>query len=471
MMNQNHRVLLLATIIFNMAAPGFCATAEFYKDRAFAKEAKKDFDGAIADYTKAIKLAPKDPDAYTFRGIAKNHKGDIEGAIADYTSAIEIANHPYDERWIALAYSSRGAAKQEKGDLDGAIADYTEAIPHHAKDDAHRDLFLAGDYTSRGIAKQNKGDFDGAIADYTKALTFRPNDPAASKQLSAAKLAKPIALKIAAAGCCFTTADDYFNAGFVKAAEKNFSEAIADYTKALELKPNDPVAYSARGNAKRDNGDFDGAIADYTKTLELRPNNPATYSARGSAKRDKGDFDGAIADYTKALELKPNDPATSEQLHAATYAKLAKPIDTNYFSSFRLTDRKPVAYRAYSGPALPPQHKAILTLNHVLVSNVDGQRLPLCYSGDITCTPIGPIELLPGEHSITFSFGNDPKNTLAPATISGAPPIQRSLTVEAGKVYSAQRHWQNAGDCTVSRGSTSSTVSCQIVWSVDITEK
>src|SRR5208283_2227106 len=61
-----------------------------------------------------------------------------------------------------------------------------------------------------------------------------------------------------------------------------------------------------RGSAKGIKGDWDGAIADYTKAIDLKPDFAIAYCSRGSAEAMKGEWDGAIADYTKALKLKPD---------------------------------------------------------------------------------------------------------------------------------------------------------------------
>jgi len=62
---------------------------------AYAKRGKErlnsgDFDGAIADYSKAIEMNPEFVDAYAQRGVAREHKGDMQGAKADYSKSIEI---------------------------------------------------------------------------------------------------------------------------------------------------------------------------------------------------------------------------------------------------------------------------------------------------------------------------------------------------------------------------------------------
>jgi Flp pilus assembly protein TadD len=96
-------------------------TAAGYNASAQAKSDKGDYDGAIADYTKAIALGATDPATYDGRGHAKESKDDLDGAIADYSKVIEL------DPTNADAYNDRGFAKESKGDLDGAAADLNKA--------------------------------------------------------------------------------------------------------------------------------------------------------------------------------------------------------------------------------------------------------------------------------------------------------------------------------------------------------
>ena len=121
--------LLLLSLLFIVACHSqMPSTADGYNNRGMARKAKGDLDGAIADYTKAIEIDPRDAHAYYNRGIARDDKGDHDGAIVDYTKAIEI-----DPRY-APAYNNRGIARRARGDLDGAIADYTKAIEIDPRD-------------------------------------------------------------------------------------------------------------------------------------------------------------------------------------------------------------------------------------------------------------------------------------------------------------------------------------------------
>ena len=59
------------------------------------------YQGAIADFSRAIEINAQDDDAYYNRGVVKDKLKNYQGAIADYSKAIEI--NPQN----ALAYSNR----------------------------------------------------------------------------------------------------------------------------------------------------------------------------------------------------------------------------------------------------------------------------------------------------------------------------------------------------------------------------
>ena len=66
-------------------------------------------------------------------------------------------------------------------------------------------------------------------------------------------------------------ANDYYFRGNAYNALKKYEEAIADYTKAIELAPKDANNYRARGSAYSNLKKYPEAFADYTKAIELDP--------------------------------------------------------------------------------------------------------------------------------------------------------------------------------------------------------
>lgn len=101
------------------------------------------------------------------------------------------------------------------------------------------------------------------------------------------------------------TAMDYFRRANEFAKQRNYEEAIENYTEGLKLDPKFVAAYNNRGNAYGDKGEYDKAIEDYNKAIELDQKLATAYNNRGCVYDDKKEYDKAIEDYNKAIELDP----------------------------------------------------------------------------------------------------------------------------------------------------------------------
>ena len=67
---------------------------------------------------------------------------------------------------------------------------------------------------------------------------------------------------------CKDSAEEYSKIGYSKYILTDFKGAIADFTKAIEINPNDAVYYYKRGLSKNELKDYKGAISDYTRAIE-----------------------------------------------------------------------------------------------------------------------------------------------------------------------------------------------------------
>ena len=63
-----------------------------------------------------------------------------------------------------------------------------------------------------------------------------------------------------------------------------YYDAIEDYNKAIELNPNNELAYHNRANAEYNIGLYDEAIKDYNKVMELNPNANIVYCDKNNLK-------------------------------------------------------------------------------------------------------------------------------------------------------------------------------------------
>lgn len=117
-----HIGLLIICLWFAGCDSSHSPEADDYCTKGVAKADKGDLDGAIEDFTMAIKLDPNEATAYNNRGFAKYEKGDCDNAIPDFDMAIKLKPN------YAKAYGNRGLAKKKKDDLKGALEDFETAI-------------------------------------------------------------------------------------------------------------------------------------------------------------------------------------------------------------------------------------------------------------------------------------------------------------------------------------------------------
>jgi Flp pilus assembly protein TadD len=114
-----------------------------------------------------------------------------------------------------------------------------------------------------------------------------------------------------------TPAKTYFDQGHKEAENGDFQKAIPDYTEAIRLAPDYAIAYLNRAMAYNKLDQYDNAISDFTKVIELKPD-ALTYFYRGLVYNELKQYGNAISDFTKAIQLKP-DPLTYNNRGIAYY--------------------------------------------------------------------------------------------------------------------------------------------------------
>ena len=116
-----------------------------------------------------------------------------------------------------------------------------------------------------------------------------------------------IALLLAACTSGAVSATEQFEIGQKYLTELNYTEAVASFTEAIKLDPNNIQAYMGRAEAYKGLKQYNDAKADYTTAIEKADEMPYTqaqaYTGRAEVCDLTEDTEGAESDYSAAIEL------------------------------------------------------------------------------------------------------------------------------------------------------------------------
>ncbi len=113
-----------------------------------------------------------------------------------------------------------------------------------------------------------------------------------------------LALAVAEKGHATTaTAYDYVRKGYIASTARQWNNAIALYSKAIELNPSDVEAHVQRAINLEMEDRTDEAIADYERALQIEPNYYLALEYLARLYESKGRYDKALALYARALAL------------------------------------------------------------------------------------------------------------------------------------------------------------------------
>lgn len=132
-------------------------------------------------------------------------------------------------------------------------------------------------FRNRANFRRDQGKIDEALADYNRALALKPD---AALYNSRAKL--------------------YFNL-------KQYPEAMADYNQAIQLDSQKGEMFINRGAVFALTGRMQEALADFNKGLELDPNHSNGYKNRSLVLQELGQWENAIKDIDIYLGFHPED--------------------------------------------------------------------------------------------------------------------------------------------------------------------
>ncbi|XP_050227137.1 hsp70-Hsp90 organizing protein 1-like [Mercurialis annua] len=237
------------------------------KELGNAAYKKKDFETAIAHYSKALELDDEDISYLTNRAAVYLEMGQYEDCIKDCDKAVERGRElRSDYKMVARALTRKGNALVK-------------------------------------MAKTSK-EFDPAIEAFQKALTEHRN-PDTLKKLNEAQRAKKeleqredYDPKLAAEER--EKGNEYFK-------QQNYPEAVKHYTEALRRNPEDVKAYSNRAACYTKLTALPEGLKDAEKCIELDPTFVKGYTRKAAIQFFMKEYEKALETYQQGLKHDPQN--------------------------------------------------------------------------------------------------------------------------------------------------------------------
>ena len=328
--------MILITVL--VAGPVSAQSAKQYLKAGedFAKA--NNYTDAIDQFTRAINLDPDNDKAYLQRGIAYTRLGEHKLAAEDYDRALA-----FDEKNAELYYFS-GNEWHQYGDNPLALRKLTTAVTlkrnfleaYQVRLKVNMALGRYKDALEDGLRCVKMKDDDRAY--YNLAQVYEKlkmyNEAADAYQQSLKKNDRVMETHFSYAKLLFLL-EDY------EAAEREINEVLqmepqhfegvlllsqvyaaqGKYLKATETLSmasvkysNEPEIYIYRGDINLKLNQPGNAIIDYSKAIELDPENADNYFKRAGAYEEIRDYDKALADYKILLEMSEYN-GTAQRLH------------------------------------------------------------------------------------------------------------------------------------------------------------
>jgi tetratricopeptide (TPR) repeat protein len=249
---------------------------------------------AIADFTGAIELDPKNSYALANRGLAYLWKGEQGAAEKDLAAAAVL------DPENAVLLRSRGLIAEQKGDCKGAVEFYTASFRTEAGNG-----FALG---HRALCERILGDTSAALADSEAALKMSPSwaelrvlranlffiagkkDLVANEAELLSSQTPPNSYALVAAGKIYSKINDS-------------TKAMKAFDQALAVKP-EAYIYLNRAQS-RPKSDRAGRMGDLEAALKLHPDDVDTMAAVADEYSNNGDFKRSLEIYDKLAVPSP----------------------------------------------------------------------------------------------------------------------------------------------------------------------
>ena len=215
-------------------------SADLFRRRAFALQFLGRSEKAIEDYNKALIMEPDHGETLIRRGEVWSSIGEHEEAVEDFRAATKL------DRGNGEALYCLARTRFDAGDLPRARRSIERAIERAPQNIRCYSLYAE--------ILQKLGVREGVIEALDRASLLDSTDPLI-----------------------------YQKRGQAHVQQKNYLNAISDFTRSLELNPNEPEVLLARAQAKLKAGQARRAIVDFESVLKLTFRFSKAFSGRAAA--------------------------------------------------------------------------------------------------------------------------------------------------------------------------------------------
>jgi tetratricopeptide (TPR) repeat protein len=264
-------------------SPGY---SEAYLNRAYVKQQLRDNEGANTDLSIYLEQKPDQPEALFSRATIRYQLAKYGQAKEDLLKLLTLEAGETNTVYFKKPAASTSGVNQmitSKSGFKPQVFNYLGLVDIQLKkyssaivwmDSA---LALEPDqpdyYVNRGVAKEGMDDAT-AVADYKKALAIKPDHAMALKNLS-----------------------------ILSRKHGDETNANDQLEQAIDSDSSMLYPYLERAYLRIEGGYYKGAVEDYTRALAISDKDPEIWFNRGLAREKLKDWIGANEDYTKAIEL------------------------------------------------------------------------------------------------------------------------------------------------------------------------
>jgi tetratricopeptide (TPR) repeat protein len=264
--------------------------------KAIASHQAGNLDDAIRGYRAFLDMYPDVVQVRSNLGAALAAQGEYQEAIIEYKRALSLAPNPQISLNLARAYY--------KAAQFPAAIEQLESVRNSLPGDLQAVQLLADCYLRTAQNKKvieilkplHRGDPDNLAIAYMLGTALVRDGQAGEGQLVIDQILKH-----------GDSAEARLLMGTTKFGVNDFSGALVDLKRAVELNPTLPDAHAYYGLALLGTGDQQSARKAFQQELEINPNNFEANLRLGFLLRMDQDYTAAMPYLTRALDVRPGD--------------------------------------------------------------------------------------------------------------------------------------------------------------------